>query len=92
MTSPFEVDQELLQSLITALQTYERELQPWVNQLSAAYNNFDSGFMSPRKPQLEEKRGELASLINQFGNKLNELVTGLQNLQQQAQAVGQVTF
>jgi len=92
MASLFEVDQDALQSLITLVNTYGQDFQTLENQLTPAYTNFDSGFMSPMKPQLEQTWSEVQSLVKQFASKLQEVQTGLQNLQQQAQAVAQVTF
>ena len=92
MTSPFEVDPEALQTLITALNTYERDFENLQNQLYPAYNNFDSGFMSPQKTQLEQTWSYVQSYAKEFTIKIEELQTGLRNLQQQAQTVEQVTF
>jgi len=92
MTSPFEVDQDALQSLITLVNAYEQDFETLESQLTSAYTNFDSGFMSPMKSQLEQTWNDLNSIAQQFTSKIQEVKTGLQNLQQQATIVGQVTF
>ena len=92
MASLFEVDQDALQSLITLVNTYAQDFQTLENQLTPAYTNFDSGFMSPQKPQLEQTWSDVQSLAKQVTSKIQEVQTGLQNLQQQVQVVEQVTF
>jgi hypothetical protein len=92
MASLYEVDPDALQNLINVLNRYQQELDNYVSQLIAGYNAFDGSFLSPDKPQLEQKWGDIQASVKQYEVRLDEVFRGLVNLHRAVQAIEQVSF